>query len=184
VVEWLLEKGANPSLVGAQRANEQPIHSAAFLGNVAIIKLLIAHGADPNAINANSKESPLHVIAGAEVEKWGPELGKLHEMRPKGVTPIKWFDAVGTTKALLEAGTRIDGLGNLDYWAWTGIILPLDGPDFGIDGPDFGIDGPDFGLDGPDFGLDGPHSGLDGPDFGLDRANFALDGPGFKPGWA
>ncbi|MCZ7647246.1 MAG: ankyrin repeat domain-containing protein [Planctomycetota bacterium] len=46
VVEWLLDRGANPN-AGAERERETPLHACAWHGSVAGARALLARGADP-----------------------------------------------------------------------------------------------------------------------------------------
>lgn len=55
LVKWFLDHGADPNIHGAK--NECPLDTAANLGNIAVIDLLLAHGAKLECSNA------LHAIA-------------------------------------------------------------------------------------------------------------------------
>jgi ankyrin repeat protein len=53
---WLLDNGLNPSL--CNWLGVTPLHECAKLGNTALAQLLLAHGADPNAIDDHFRETP------------------------------------------------------------------------------------------------------------------------------
>lgn len=55
LVKWFLDHGADPNIHGAK--NECPLDTAANSGNIAVIDLLLAHGAKLECSNA------LHAIA-------------------------------------------------------------------------------------------------------------------------
>lgn len=54
-MQVLLLHGANPNIPGGPGQNQTPLHDAAFLNKSSIVKLLLAHGADVNARNADGK---------------------------------------------------------------------------------------------------------------------------------
>lgn len=65
MVNFLLEKGANLDASHSrdmERPNDSPLLAACFQGNLAIVKALLKHGADPNVPDARSF-SPLHTVS-------------------------------------------------------------------------------------------------------------------------
>lgn len=56
---------ADPRLVAAEESPSRmtPLHIAAASGATAVVELLLAHGADPNALDAGDNASPLHHAA-------------------------------------------------------------------------------------------------------------------------
>ncbi|CAF3682849.1 unnamed protein product [Rotaria sp. Silwood1] len=46
VVEWLLVKNANPNVKLATESGSTPLHSAVYHGHIAVVDLLLSHGAD------------------------------------------------------------------------------------------------------------------------------------------
>jgi len=63
-VEALLEGGAEVNTASREAMKVTPLHSAAAAGEVAIARLLIAHGANVNVGQAESGFTPLHEAAG------------------------------------------------------------------------------------------------------------------------
>ena len=58
MVEFLLEKGANPNIQQTSQKNS-PLHFAAMEKKADVVSLLLSHGADPNLCNQD-KMTPLH----------------------------------------------------------------------------------------------------------------------------
>jgi len=54
-VQLLLQHGANPNIPGGSGQNQTPLHDAAYLNKSSIVELLLTHGADVNARNADGK---------------------------------------------------------------------------------------------------------------------------------
>ncbi|CUF06417.1 ankyrin repeat protein, putative [Bodo saltans] len=61
MTELLIQKGAVISL--CDRNGFQPIHRAVWTGTVEMVKLLLAHGADANALNRRNLRTPLSLAA-------------------------------------------------------------------------------------------------------------------------
>jgi hypothetical protein len=59
----LLDGGADPSLAARNPLRVAPLHSAVATGNPAVVELLLASGANPNA-EEGSGMTPLHTAAG------------------------------------------------------------------------------------------------------------------------
>jgi ankyrin repeat protein len=59
----LLDGGADPSLAARNPLGVAPLHSAVATGNPAVVELLLASGANPNA-EEGSGMTPLHTAAG------------------------------------------------------------------------------------------------------------------------
>jgi len=59
----LLDRGADPNLASRNPLRVAPLHSAATAGIPALVKLLLDHGANPDAAEA-SGYTPLHTAAG------------------------------------------------------------------------------------------------------------------------
>lgn len=58
VVEWLLDHGASPSARAHDRSRQTLLHEAAWLGDVAMVELLLARGADPRALDEEHRATP------------------------------------------------------------------------------------------------------------------------------
>ena len=63
VARALLTMGANATLAARNALGVSPLHSACASGSVAVVKLLLDHAADPNAVEGNGM-TPLHTAAG------------------------------------------------------------------------------------------------------------------------
>ena len=108
-----LALGVSPNL-SADSSGLTPLHAAAYLGNAAAVRLLLAHGADPGLRN-NSRVTPLHAAAylgHAEIVREllaaGVEVDSRNE---QGFTPL--HDAANQGHAeviqlLLGAGANIE----------------------------------------------------------------------------
>ncbi len=84
VVEYLLKNGANPN---AQDDNgDTPLHYAAENGDMASVKLLLSHKADPNVINVYSK-TPLAEI---NSKKSKHPIALYEELLKAGATGCFW----------------------------------------------------------------------------------------------
>ncbi|MGV3615706.1 MAG: sigma-70 family RNA polymerase sigma factor [Fimbriimonas sp.] len=110
----------DPRLVGVTEipGAHTPLHIAASAGNASLVELLLAYGANPNALEEGDNASPLHfaaergwlecvrllVEAGADVN-WNQDL---HERGPLGWAVV--FEIVQTEVAeyLLAHGARFD----------------------------------------------------------------------------
>lgn len=58
LVRWLLDKGANPNAQADDESRRNPLHSAAWGGDLEMVKLLVAVGADVHARDAQYDSSP------------------------------------------------------------------------------------------------------------------------------
>jgi len=59
MVEWLLQKGANPNRLCGDA--EAPLHIAVKFGLAEVVRMLLAHGADPNACD-DAGSTALHTL--------------------------------------------------------------------------------------------------------------------------
>jgi hypothetical protein len=62
VARYLIESGANVTAVAHNSQRIQPLHAAAAGGGLALVRLLLDHGADPNATQ-QGEFTPLHAAA-------------------------------------------------------------------------------------------------------------------------
>ncbi|MEN5060768.1 ankyrin repeat domain-containing protein [Luteimonas sp. TWI1416] len=78
-VEALLEGGADPDRVDAR--GETPVHAAAFSGNPAILRSVLAHGGDKDARNPHTGATPLVQAL------LSPEAGQAEVLLEAGADP-------------------------------------------------------------------------------------------------
>ena len=58
LVQWLIERGANPNARSRIGSEGPALHSAAFEGNLEMVKLLVAAGADIRALDREYQGTP------------------------------------------------------------------------------------------------------------------------------
>ena len=117
--EYLLRRGASvdegiyrEATLGGRHSRSSPLHAAAFNGDVEMVKLLLAHGADPTITDSRG-ETPLHK-AGVREDKPDPDAR-----------------GVAVAKLLIEHGASLDaeddrGLTPLDHAkGWSGKSEPF-----------------------------------------------------------
>ena len=82
-VRWLLEHGADPNLAWAEHG-DAPLHVAAQRWNVAMVKLLVSHGADIHQRRSDGRTP--HTIASLygneEIAAWLSQHGATDELTP------------------------------------------------------------------------------------------------------
>ena len=113
LVQFLIENGADANRPDPE-SGETPLHAALCKANRPayddVVRILLAHGADPNAATTPSKETD----------------GFMRDVRTKGETPLHRAAAFGTEDAiqmLLDAGARkeardADGDSPLGWASW------------------------------------------------------------------
>jgi ankyrin repeat protein len=55
---WLLDQGANPNARADERAGQTALHSAAWNGDLAMVRLLVRAGADRDALDRQYGATP------------------------------------------------------------------------------------------------------------------------------
>jgi ankyrin repeat protein len=102
LARFLLEQGASVNSASANDARVMPLHSAAAAQNVAIARLLLAAGADPNAVQTDGF-TPLHSAAQngqLEMIELLLEHGARSDSRTvNGKTPLALAEATGREDA-------------------------------------------------------------------------------------
>ena len=58
LVQWLLDRGASANSRAKGGSKGTALHSAAWNGDLAMVKLLVAAGADVNALDEEHKNTP------------------------------------------------------------------------------------------------------------------------------
>ena len=59
IVEWLLQNGGNANARNARQSRQTALHNAAWNGDLPMVQMLLAAGADPNALDEQYKATPL-----------------------------------------------------------------------------------------------------------------------------
>jgi ankyrin repeat protein len=94
LVEWLLAHGADPNARTGGEADATPLHSAAWNGDLRMVKLLLAHGADRQALDRQYNAPP---------RGWA-EAGLQIEDNQKCRAVIDYFEELeGRRRALQDA---------------------------------------------------------------------------------
>lgn len=116
IAELLIELGADVNQVGDGKGKGWlPLAKASRSGSVAMVKLLLKHGADANIANKNDAgRNPLWVtIETGDMELFGLILDEIDDVDAKDVaknTPLHYaatMDQPEMVKALLKRGARI-----------------------------------------------------------------------------
>ena len=83
LVGWLLEKGANAKARAEDRSRQTPLHCAAWNGDLPMVELLLAAGADPTALDGEHQSTP---------REWAEVAGRLtrNPGLPNGGRPSYW----------------------------------------------------------------------------------------------
>jgi ankyrin len=119
VAQLLLERGAN---VNTQRKDHQtPLHLASYFGNIEIVRLLLNHGADPEAAEGNMGDKPLHRVACGEYKSQedGVRVAQLlldrgadiNTRRKDDWTPLhlaSYFGNAEIVQLLIDHGAEVD----------------------------------------------------------------------------
>jgi ankyrin repeat protein len=82
LVVWLLDRGANPNARAHDRSRQTLLHEAAWLGDVVMVDLLLARGADPRARDDEHK---------ATARDWA-ETSVTVTNNPRCADVVAWFD--------------------------------------------------------------------------------------------
>jgi cytohesin len=95
----------------------EPIHDAAYLGDVANLKKLLASGVKVDARESLSGYTPLHWAGTAEVAKVLLKAGAKVDARTiSGSTPLHLAGTAEVAKVLLKAGAKVNAR---DQNGWT-----------------------------------------------------------------
>jgi ankyrin repeat protein len=60
LASWLLEHGANPNARAKAQSRQTALHAAAWNGDLPMVQLLVAAGADPSLVDEEHQTTPLH----------------------------------------------------------------------------------------------------------------------------
>ncbi len=82
----LLEHGADPNLTVAGGQDWTAFHVAAYMSRPDVIRLLLAHGANPHAATTSRKRTALHALAEGDAGPGAAESG--HLLLDAGIDPI------------------------------------------------------------------------------------------------
>jgi ankyrin repeat protein len=59
LVEWLFARGANVNARAAAQSRQTALHSAAWNGDLRMVQMLVAAGADPSLLDEEHRTTPL-----------------------------------------------------------------------------------------------------------------------------
>jgi ankyrin repeat protein len=60
LASWLLDHGANPNARSKAQSRQTALHAAAWNGELRMVQLLVAAGADPKLVDEEHRTTPLH----------------------------------------------------------------------------------------------------------------------------
>ena len=114
--EILLQGGADPNFVSTgvvgRRLGYGAVHAAAARMDSAMVKMLVAHGADPNrrAKNTDTKEVKSRRAAAAQA-LWGPEVaGQRLDNTPLHLAVAAYINEAAKRRVAESARRRADGV--------------------------------------------------------------------------
>ena len=120
-IDKLLADGANPNGITGVTINMTPLMVAAFKGNTAAVRDLLAHGGDPTVADRNAQDTLYWACASKNLGTAEAVLEALPSLNGSGsnfrrsalITVVSVFDDPGVVRRLLDAGVDINATDRL-----------------------------------------------------------------------
>lgn len=116
IMDGLLSQGANPNGFPGSYTNTTPLMMAAFHDNIAAVRDLLAHGADPEIADSNAQDSLHWACSSHDMHMVEEILQAMHNLngsratfnRTAVMTTVRFFDDPGLVRRLLAAGVDVN----------------------------------------------------------------------------
>jgi ankyrin repeat protein len=114
IVEWLLEKGADPNIAETSGSKNPPLHIAVLLPSDEVAALFLDHGAAIDAVNSKGEQAIHHSILNSHADCLSLLIKRKADVNAKDsemLTPLCWAESSGKepfVRILLDANADPD----------------------------------------------------------------------------